>query len=103
MRPREIGRDSGPVSRLLLIGLPLSIALGTWFASLLWPTMPFAAALLIGSALAPTDAALGAATVLNKAVPARVRRLLNVESGLNDGLATPVVMFAIAALAGRRA
>ena len=100
VRPREIGRDSGPVSRLLLIGLPLSIALGTWFASVLWPTMPFAAALLIGSALAPTDAALGAATVLNKAVPARVRRLLNVESGLNDGLATPVVMFAIAALAG---
>ncbi|MDQ1246556.1 MAG: sodium/hydrogen antiporter, partial [Actinomycetota bacterium] len=57
-------------------------------------------ALLLGAMLAPTDAALGAATVLNKAVPVRIRRLLNVESGLNDGLATPVVMFAIAALAG---
>lgn len=100
VRPREIGGDAGPVSRLLLIGLPLSIILGTWFASLLWPAMPFAAVLLLGSALAPTDAALGAATVLNKAVPARVRRLLNVESGLNDGLATPVVLFAISALAG---
>ncbi|MFI0432123.1 MAG: cation:proton antiporter [Candidatus Nanopelagicales bacterium] len=101
VRPREIGSDAGPVSRLLLIGLPLTIIFGTWFASVLWPAMPFAAVLLIGSALAPTDAALGAATVLNKAVPARVRRLLNVESGLNDGLATPVVLFAIAALAGQ--
>jgi NhaP-type Na+/H+ or K+/H+ antiporter len=38
--------------------------------------------------------------VLNPVVPARVRRILNVESGLNDGLATPVVLFAVAAAAG---
>jgi NhaP-type Na+/H+ or K+/H+ antiporter len=38
--------------------------------------------------------------VLNPVVPVRVRRILNVESGLNDGMATPVVLFAIAALAG---
>ena len=53
---------------------------------------------LIGDDLAPTDAGLGAATVLNPVVPVRVRRVLNVESGLNDGLATPVVLFAIATL-----
>ena len=42
----------------------------------------------------------GAATVLNPVVPVRIRRALNVESGLNDGLVTPVVLFAIAAAAG---
>ena len=57
-------------------------------------------ALLLAAALAPTDAGLGAPTVLNPVVPTRVRRALNVESGLNDGLATPVVLFAIAAIAG---
>ena len=43
-------------------------------------------ALLVGAALAPTDAALGAGMMVNPAVPARIRRLLNVESGLNDGI-----------------
>ena len=56
--------------------------------------------LLLAAAVAPTDAGLGAATVLNPVVPVRVRRMLNVESGLNDGLCTPFVLFAIAALAG---
>jgi hypothetical protein len=36
-------------------------------------------ALLIGAALAPTDAALGAAVMVNRAVPARIRRLINVD------------------------
>jgi NhaP-type Na+/H+ or K+/H+ antiporter len=58
--------------------------------------MGFWLALLVGAALAPTDAALGASVMTNPAVPERVRRVLNVESGLNDGIATPVVMVAIA-------
>ena len=53
-------------------------------------------ALLVGAALAPTDAALGAAVMANPAVLSRVRELINVESGLNDGIATPVVLVAIA-------
>lgn len=100
VRPREIEGDRGPMARLLLVGLPLTIAAGTLLAVMLWPQMPVYAALLLAAMLAPTDAALGAATVLNKAVPLRIRRILNVESGLNDGLATPVVLFAIAGLAG---
>ncbi|MCB0914570.1 MAG: cation:proton antiporter [Actinobacteria bacterium] len=100
VRPSEIEGERGPISRLLLIALPLTIVFGTFLASLLWPQLPFALALLLGAMLAPTDAALGAATVMNKAVPTRIRRILNVESGLNDGMATPVVLFAIAAAAG---
>jgi sodium/hydrogen antiporter len=49
--------------------------------------------------LAPTDAALGLAVVTNKAVPVRIRRALNVESGLNDGIAAPLVTLFIAIVA----
>jgi NhaP-type Na+/H+ and K+/H+ antiporter len=54
---------------------------------------------LIATTLAPTDAALGLAVVTNKAVPVRIRRALNVESGLNDGIATPLVTLFIAIVA----
>lgn len=100
VRPHQIRADPGPALRLLFIGLPLTIGLGYLAARLLWPEVPVMVALLLAAALAPTDAGLGAATVLNPVVPVRVRRLLNVESGLNDGLATPVVLFAIATIAG---
>ena len=66
----------------------------------MFPGLPVMMALLLATALAPTDAGLGAPTVLNPIVPTRIRRALNVESGLNDGLATPVVLFALAAIAG---
>jgi NhaP-type Na+/H+ or K+/H+ antiporter len=100
VRPRQIAGDRGFVIRLLLVGLPLTVVAGLGGALLLFPTMPVMVALLLAAALAPTDAGLGAATVLNPVVPVRVRRVLNVESGLNDGLITPVVLFAIAAVAG---
>jgi NhaP-type Na+/H+ or K+/H+ antiporter len=88
---REVEGDARLPVRLLLLGLPLTIALGTVAAKVLFPEAGWAAAALIGSILAPTDAALGLAVVTNPAVPARIRRALNVESGLNDGIATPFV------------
>ncbi|MGD9957407.1 MAG: cation:proton antiporter [Candidatus Nanopelagicales bacterium] len=96
VRPAQLRGDAGLCLRLLLVGLPLTILLGLGAAQLLLPGLGFALLLLLASALAPTDAGLGAATVLNPVVPVRVRRILNVESGLNDGLSTPVVLFAIA-------
>ncbi|MFF7238187.1 cation:proton antiporter [Streptomyces collinus] len=93
---RELRADLGLCLRLLLIGLPLSIGLGTLAAFFLPGTASIPLALLVGAALAPTDAALGAPVMVNRAVPVRIRRLLNVESGLNDGIATPVVLVAIA-------
>ncbi len=100
VRPRQIASERGMVARLLLIGLPLTMVLGYLAVRFVFPDMPWSVALLVAAALAPTDAGLGAATVLNPVVPVRVRRLLNVESGLNDGLSTPVVLVAIAAIAG---
>ena len=54
---------------------------------------------LIAVAPGPTDAALSESVIDDERLPARVRRVLNVESGLNDGIATPVVTFCIAAAA----
>ena len=96
---RDLRTDLGLCLRLLGIGLPLAIGLGTLLALGLFHGMSVWLALLVGAALAPTDAALGAGVMVNPAVPARIRRLLNVESGLNDGIATPVVLVAIAGAA----
>ena len=95
----QLRADLGPCLRLLGIGLPLTIGLGTLVAFTLPGVNTIWLALLVGAALAPTDAALGAAVMVNRAVPARIRLLLNVESGLNDGIATPFVMVALAGAA----
>ena len=93
---RQAEGDVGLPLRLLSIGLPLTIALGALAAHLLLPSITWAEAGLIGAILAPTDAALGIAVVTNPAVPARIRRALNIESGLNDGIATPFVTVLLA-------
>jgi sodium/hydrogen antiporter len=89
--------DAARYLRLLGIGLPLTVALGTLLAIVLLDLSPWYA-LLLGAALAPTDAALGAAVMTDQRVPASIRQTLNVESGLNDGLATPIVTTALAAI-----
>jgi NhaP-type Na+/H+ or K+/H+ antiporter len=98
VRIAELRTDLARYLRLLGLGLPLTIALGTVAAATLLGVSPWYA-LLLGAALAPTDAALGAAVMADRRVPRRVRRTLNVESGLNDGIATPVVMLALAGIA----
>jgi sodium/hydrogen antiporter len=75
--------------RLLGIGMPLTIALGTAIAALVLTDLTFWEAAIVGTVLAPTDAALGQPVVSNPRVPARMRQALNVEAGLNDGLSVP--------------
>jgi sodium/hydrogen antiporter len=96
VRFRDVEGDASLPSRLLLIGLPLTVLLGTALAFLMEPGIGWPAAALVATILAPTDAALGLAMVTNRAVPGRIRRALNVESGLNDGLATPFVTLFLA-------
>lgn len=78
--------------RMLLIGLPTSIIIGAGVAYFFLPGWPIFALLLVAAILAPTDAALGQAVVTNPAVPERSRRALIVESGLNDGMALPLIL-----------
>jgi NhaP-type Na+/H+ or K+/H+ antiporter len=87
-------------ARLLAIGLPLTIGLGTLVTRALLPDLTWAQAALVATILAPTDAALGEAVVTNPAVPVRIRQALNVESGLNDGLVVPVFTLLLAIVAG---
>ena len=63
-------QEAGLAARLLLVGLPLTIALGTLIGGLVLPALGWAAAALPASILAPTDAALGMAVFTNRAVPA---------------------------------
>ncbi|HET6352809.1 cation:proton antiporter [Streptomyces sp.] len=83
-------------ARALGLGMPLAflgMALITHYVvGLDWTT-----SFLVGAVLAPTDPVFASAIVGRKEVPAKLRQLLNVESGINDGLALPVVLILIAA------
>jgi NhaP-type Na+/H+ or K+/H+ antiporter len=89
-------QDNHILARLLLMGMPLAIILGALVAFLLYHDQGFRLALLIGAILAPTDAALGLPIFNNPRMPAPIRRALNFESGLNDGIAAPIVTVFIA-------
>lgn len=80
--------------RMLLIGLPLTVVLGTLVARWVSPDQPWALALLVAAILTPTDAALGQSVVSSPNVPKRISQSINIESGLNDGLAFPIVLLA---------
>ncbi len=86
-------REQSVPARLLAIGLPLTILAGAWVGGIILG-LGFWEALIVGAILAPTDAALGQAVVSSPVVPVRIRQSLNVESGLNDGIALPVVLLA---------
>ncbi|MEJ2711189.1 MAG: cation:proton antiporter [Anaerolineales bacterium] len=93
---RDVELDAALPGRLLGIGMPLIIMLGALVAYLLVPSEGIGFAFLVAVILAPTDAALGLPIFNNPRVPVRIRRALNVESGLNDGIASPLVTLFIA-------
>lgn len=86
--------------RALLLGMPLTLLFTALLAHYV-ADVPWLESFLLGSVLAPTDPVFAAAIVGRKEVPARLRHLLNVESGINDGLALPVVLVLLASLGGR--
>ena len=92
---RELSRQRQWPSRLLLVGLPLTLIAGAVAGLLVFPGMALASAFLLSTMLASTDAALGQRVVSDEAVPERVRQALDVESGLNDGLAVPFFLVAV--------
>ena len=78
--------------RMLLAGMPLVMLTGVLFAYWCFPELSWWELGLIAAILAPTDAALGQAVILDESIPGRIRQTLNVESGLNDGMALPAVL-----------
>ncbi|MCU7841544.1 MAG: sodium:proton antiporter [Candidatus Thiodiazotropha sp. (ex Troendleina suluensis)] len=86
--------------RMLVVGMPLTILVGMLAALVVLPELLLIEALVLAVILAPTDAALGQAVVSSPKVPERIRQSLNVESGLNDGIALPVLLFVISFAVG---
>ncbi|MEH6616515.1 MAG: cation:proton antiporter [Porticoccus sp.] len=87
-------------ARLLLVGLPLTIAAGVVAGYLIFDALTLLEIALLATMLAPTDAALGQAVVTNESVPDSMRESLNVESGLNDGICVPVLLIFLALATG---
>ena len=97
---RAVRREASCPVRLLGIGLPLTIALGSLVALALFGSFSLSEALILGVILAPTDAGLGSAVVTDPSLPQRVRQSLNVESGLNDGICVPILLIVLATSSG---
>jgi NhaP-type Na+/H+ or K+/H+ antiporter len=95
----RVRQDHDLPVRMLLLGLPLTITAGMLAAAWLFPAFSLWEAALLAALLAPTDAALGQSVISERAVPVRIRQAINIESGLNDGMALPAVLL-LAALAG---
>lgn len=95
---KELIRDKKLPIRLLLVGLPITMLLGILLAIPLFPEMKLWVLALMALILSPTDAALGQAVVTSKFVPEKIRQTINVESGLNDGIALPPILICVAAL-----
>lgn len=86
-------RHWGPTARALAIAMPITMALLGLAAKALFPDLSWAEAFLLAAVLSPTDPVVTSAVVTSRLVPAKVRHTLNLESGLNDGLALPFVLF----------
>ena len=83
-------------SRLLGIGMLLTLLLGALLARWIFPAFTWGEAGVLAAILAPTDAGLGQVIVEDPRVPVRIRRALSVEAGLNDGLSVPFLLFFLA-------
>jgi sodium/hydrogen antiporter len=91
---RELLRSHwGPVARALVIAMPITLALLALAGKALFPELGWAEAFLLAAVLSPTDPVVTSAVVTSRLVPSKVRHTLNLESGLNDGLALPFVLF----------
>jgi NhaP-type Na+/H+ or K+/H+ antiporter len=86
-------RHWSPVARSLVIAMPITMLLLALAAKALFPEFSWAEAFLLAAVLSPTDPVVTSAVVTSRLVPASVRHTLNLESGLNDGLALPFVLF----------
>ena len=86
-------RHWSPVARALTIAMPITMVLLALIGKALFPELSWPEAFLLGAVLSPTDPVVTSAVVTSRLVPASVRHTLNLESGLNDGLALPFVLF----------
>jgi NhaP-type Na+/H+ or K+/H+ antiporter len=98
---RELLREHWtPTVLALALAMPITLVLLALAAKVLFPALSWPEAFLLGAVLSPTDPVVTSAVVTSERVPAKVRHTLNLESGLNDGLALPFVLFFLALATG---
>ncbi|MFI5776058.1 cation:proton antiporter [Nocardia sp. NPDC051570] len=90
-----LGRDPKSALRMLFVALPLSLGMAVALGAWLLPGASWAVLLVIACVVVPTDFAPAATIVRDERIPARVRDLLTVESGYNDGIVSPVFLAAL--------
>jgi sodium/hydrogen antiporter len=83
----------GPVTRAIVLAMPITLGLLALAAHSIFTELSWGEALLLAAVLSPTDPVVTSTVVTSRRVPALVRHTLNLESGLNDGLALPFVLF----------
>lgn len=83
--------------RALLLGMPLTL-IATALLAYFMADLSWIQSLLVGAILSPTDPVFAAAIIGRKEIPGRLKHLLNVESGLNDGLALPLVLVCLSVI-----
>jgi sodium/hydrogen antiporter len=88
-----LARHWGPAARALVLAMPLTLALLGAISLVLFGSLTVAECFLLAAVLTPTDPVVTSTVVTATRVPALVRHTLNLESGLNDGLALPFVLF----------
>jgi NhaP-type Na+/H+ or K+/H+ antiporter len=91
-----LARHWGPAARALVLAMPLTLAMLAGLAVFAFPALTVAECFLLAAVLSPTDPVVTSTVVTARRVPALVRHTLNLESGLNDGLALPLVLFFLA-------
>src|SRR5919204_225198 len=89
----------GKPARALVVAMPATLVLLALGAKLLFPDLRWSEAFLLGAVLAPTDPVVTSTVVTAERVPSLIRHTLNLESGLNDGLALPFVLVLLAVAA----
>ena len=89
-----------PAARALVIAMPVTLVLLALAGKALFPELTWAEAFLLGAVLAPTDPVVTSAVVTSERIPSTIRHTLNIESGLNDGLALPFVLFFLVVATG---
>lgn len=102
----EVRRRLPGIALLVLLVLPLMAV--TLAVGAMWTLgLPFGVAAVVGAVLSPTDPVLASSVVTGgpaeRDIPARLRQLLSIESGANDGLAVPFVLLAISLAGGTHA
>jgi NhaP-type Na+/H+ or K+/H+ antiporter len=89
-----------PAALALVVAMPVTLVLLALAAKVLFPVLSWQEACLLGAVLSPTDPVVTSTVVTDQRLPATVRHTLNLESGLNDGLALPFVLFFLALATG---